>query len=429
MISQLKQLNMNKAKVVTMLPSEQAVLNEGERYLPKFRAYNAAMHLGHMASYRQALRHSYGRRVLDIGCGVGYGAFFLAGYGAKNIAALDLGALTLKYAKAHYPHPKLNYTQGNALMLPFQNGSFDFVFSSQVIEHVPDVDAFLQEIRRVLSPTGEYLIVTPNQALFSPSGTSANPHHVSEMNWAVFRQNLTAVFPKTIFYGIPQKCLQTPSGVTVPVTKPNRDIRLTDYIPQTHDLDVCENMVALGHLHHAETQAEALPPALAELAHTLLPIFWDNRVNKWMLLGYYGADENYPPLEQQLGQTLRIQFQTSLPNLYCVELDLAEELSYPLTITLIRWNADSATKEIVIQSSISPPLTTVELLFESIICTPNTQFMIEIQIKKRRLWPFGLYPSVKWATSPSEVRCWLDNNSVHLPIALRTMHQGLPQID
>ena len=50
------------------------ISNKGERYVPLVYSYNAAMHLGHMASYKLALRYAYGRKVLDLGCGTGYGA-------------------------------------------------------------------------------------------------------------------------------------------------------------------------------------------------------------------------------------------------------------------------------------------------------------------------------------------------------------------
>ena len=129
-----------------------AVTNAGERYLPLVKPYDASMHLGHMASYREALRYSHGRRVLDLGCGTSYGAFFLASHGARQVSAVDFGPEGLVYGAKVYRHPRLAYAQADGSRLPFTSASFDFVFSSQVIEHVPSPEVFLREIKRVLSP-------------------------------------------------------------------------------------------------------------------------------------------------------------------------------------------------------------------------------------------------------------------------------------
>lgn len=409
-----------------MLPSETAVLNEGERYLPNYRVYNAAMHLGHMASYREALRYSYGRRVLDLGCGVGYGAFFLASYGAANLVALDMGALTVQYAKTAYPHSKLRYLQGNALQLPFANASFDFVFSSQVIEHVPDARCFLREIRRVLTPEGTCLIVTPNQVLFSPVGTSANPHHISEMSWDVFEANFRDVFPQAHFYGIPQRCLYTPSGSTVPTTKPNEDIKLIDYVPQAHNLEECENMIGLGQ-NAAGYVLPALPSKIAELSQILQPIFWDKQAKQWVLLGLSGGATAGDAIEQKLGQKLTLHFISPLPQLYKIELDLFDELQYPLVIKLLRRGTNS-TEELVANLSILPPCKTIELVFAPLADSEGVHFIAEIHIDKKWYWPLGSSPKVRWAVARVGGKNWLGTELLRAPIVLRTLHQGLPEI-
>jgi ubiquinone/menaquinone biosynthesis C-methylase UbiE len=200
------------------------ITNEGERYLPDPRTYNAAMHLGHMASYREALRYSYGRRVLDIGCGVGYGAFWLASYGAQCVTAVDLGHVALQYAQHAYSHPRLRYIQADALHLPFADASFDFVFSSQVIEHVSSVEQFMREMRRLLAPDGFCLITTPNKTIFSPYDVT-NPHHPSEMTWGEYREAALGVFPRTRFCGIPQRCLTLLEPHKILLSKPIFDTR------------------------------------------------------------------------------------------------------------------------------------------------------------------------------------------------------------
>ena len=56
---------------------------------------------------------------------------------------------------------RLQQVTGTAL--PFADRTFDIVMSFDVFEHIPDSDAHLREVRRVLRPGGSYLIQTPNK--------------------------------------------------------------------------------------------------------------------------------------------------------------------------------------------------------------------------------------------------------------------------
>ena len=47
--------------------------------------------------------------------------------------------------------------------LPLDDASLDFAYCSEVLEHLPDPDAFLAEARRVMRPGGHFLITTPNE--------------------------------------------------------------------------------------------------------------------------------------------------------------------------------------------------------------------------------------------------------------------------
>ncbi len=50
----------------------------------------------------------------------------------------------------------------NANFLPFPTDSFDAVFLGELIEHIVELDPFIQELRRVLKPQGKLVITTPN---------------------------------------------------------------------------------------------------------------------------------------------------------------------------------------------------------------------------------------------------------------------------
>ena len=249
------------------------VSNQGERYVPLMAPYNAAMHLGHMASYKHALRYTYGKKILDLGCGSGYGSHFLASFGAKHVVAADVDAIALDYARKNYFLNRIRYVLLNRNnSLPFADQSFDFVFSSQVIEHLSDPVRFLQEIRRVLKTGAFCLVTTPNKKLFTPDPHSE--HHISEMDSSEYKKLGETIFFQVKMAGIPQNCLVTQPDNTVSA-KPNEDIALDDYRMRFDRVEECENMLLFGHTEANGTFEEKLPEKYMEVSLNLTPFFWD----------------------------------------------------------------------------------------------------------------------------------------------------------
>lgn len=137
----------------------------------------------HVVAYRFASARCAGLRVMDAGCGEGYGAAMLAERAAA-VSGVELVADVVAHARAAYPaqsHAGLEFLQADLCRLPLPDASFDTVVSFQVIEHLPNVAGYLDEIRRVLRPGGEFLCATPNRLTFTPdSDTPVNPFHVKE---------------------------------------------------------------------------------------------------------------------------------------------------------------------------------------------------------------------------------------------------------
>jgi SAM-dependent methyltransferase len=81
--------------------------------------------------------------------------------------------------------------------LPHPAGAFDLVVAFEVIEHLEDWRAFLEEARRVLAPNGQFMVSTPNRLYYTESrgAGGANPFHVHEFDFEEFRGALQAVFP------------------------------------------------------------------------------------------------------------------------------------------------------------------------------------------------------------------------------------------
>ena len=151
--------------------------SRGARTLPGIPEENY-WYRRHEAAYRMAARALRGRRairVLDAGCGEGYGASLLAG--TAEVHALDLDADTARHAARRYAAVRV--IRGDACALPYRSESFDAVLALQLLEHLFCADRFLRRVRSLLRPGGVLLLSTPNRATFSPDG-EPSPFHVYE---------------------------------------------------------------------------------------------------------------------------------------------------------------------------------------------------------------------------------------------------------
>jgi SAM-dependent methyltransferase len=111
-----------------------------------------------------------GDRVLDLGCGGGRHAFEAFRRGA-HVVAVDLsdgelpgvaGTLrAMSHAGEGRPGATGTVIRGDALRLPFPDGSFSRVVASEILEHVPDDAGAMREIARVLAPNGLAAVTVP----------------------------------------------------------------------------------------------------------------------------------------------------------------------------------------------------------------------------------------------------------------------------
>jgi ubiquinone/menaquinone biosynthesis C-methylase UbiE len=132
----------------------------------------------HRSRYTFAARYVAGARVLDAGCGPGYGSRILIGAGAAAVVGIDIDNATVVTARRRYPHPKVRFLCGSITSLPFGDGAFDAVVCLEAVEHVRDAELALREMRRVLRPEGIVLVSTPNASAYG--GYSGNPYHFRE---------------------------------------------------------------------------------------------------------------------------------------------------------------------------------------------------------------------------------------------------------
>ncbi|MCC7178051.1 MAG: class I SAM-dependent methyltransferase [Acidobacteria bacterium] len=160
------------------------------RFEPERMGYQWMVAAEHLARYAFAAEFCAGRRVLDVACGEGYGSALLARAGARAVVGVDVAAEAIASADARFAAPGVRYLVGDATDLPAVlegEAPFDLVVSFETIEHVPDVERFLDGIRAVLAPDGIVIISAPNEP--DPAGQgSANPYHRRAFSFDRFRE-------------------------------------------------------------------------------------------------------------------------------------------------------------------------------------------------------------------------------------------------
>jgi 2-polyprenyl-3-methyl-5-hydroxy-6-metoxy-1,4-benzoquinol methylase len=143
----------------------------------------------HRARYWAAAALANGRRVLDAGCGTGYGSEMLRDAGAASIAGFDLAEEAVRRTSARLGDGA-DVRLADIHALPFDDASFDLVVCFEVLEHVTEQEAAIAELRRVLAPDGVLVISSPNPLVY-PAG---NPHHVHELEPSALRELVAARF-------------------------------------------------------------------------------------------------------------------------------------------------------------------------------------------------------------------------------------------
>lgn len=161
----------------------------GERTVPGIAEENYWFRR-HEVVYLELLDHCRDAVAVDAGFGEGYGAARIAEV-ANRVIGVDYDGPAVAHVARSYP--EVAAVRGNLAALPLADGSADVVVNLQVIEHLWDQTAFLDEVFRVLRPGGRLLISTPNRITFSPGrDTPLNPFHTRELNAAELTELLGA---------------------------------------------------------------------------------------------------------------------------------------------------------------------------------------------------------------------------------------------
>lgn len=126
---------------------------------------------GQLGVLREVLGSVSGKRILDAGCARGRFTRRMASYGAR-MYGVDFTATFLTDARRNVPQAA--FTRGSLSALPFRPGTFDAVYSIEVLEHLPDTELAIREMARVLKPRGTLLILDKSLIGLNPSSGLPN---------------------------------------------------------------------------------------------------------------------------------------------------------------------------------------------------------------------------------------------------------------
>jgi SAM-dependent methyltransferase len=158
--------------MVSTLPSEKQRAREQWTRDPAGAAYGREYEFGTREFFDEVERHRYeeyapwmpevmgfdqfaGKRLLEVGCGMGTDLLQFARGGAK-VTGVDLTPRSIETSRHHleFYDQTGDFALADAEKLPFSNESFDVVYSNGVLHHTPDTDAAVREVHRVLEMDG-----------------------------------------------------------------------------------------------------------------------------------------------------------------------------------------------------------------------------------------------------------------------------------
>lgn len=131
----------------------------------------------HMTNYVFAANRIKNKLGLEIGCNKAYGTYYLSHF-AGRIIGIDIDLSNILLGVDVFPRGRFDLLAMDATMLGFKDDTFDFIFSSHLIEHIPldQHDNFVRECARVLKPDGTFYAATPNLEY-----NLKKPHHMDVM--------------------------------------------------------------------------------------------------------------------------------------------------------------------------------------------------------------------------------------------------------
>lgn len=135
----------------------------------------------HVHRYLWALPRVEGKRVVDVGCGSGYGTLLLS-WAAASVIGIDLDPTAIAHARQQFPEVDFREAAADEPL----GDEVDLAVCFEVLEHVADPDAVL---RAIATQSRRLLLSMPNPLA---TGSHLNPHHVNDWPLTRLKRRLRA---------------------------------------------------------------------------------------------------------------------------------------------------------------------------------------------------------------------------------------------
>lgn len=123
--------------------------------------------------------------ILDVGCGIGGSTLYLASKYRASAVGITLSPVQAARAMVRAETAGLaghvGFQVADALAMPFEDHSFDLVWSLESGEHMPDKEQFLRECCRVLKPGGRFIMATWCHRTAQPPLTVSEKDHLAQL--------------------------------------------------------------------------------------------------------------------------------------------------------------------------------------------------------------------------------------------------------
>lgn len=177
-------------------PTERLFFHDDSELGIEAHPYLTPSVLEHINRYMFSRSICYGKTVLDAACGCGYGSALLS-ENAKQVTGVDIEKSAIDYAKKYFSRSNIQFVCSDILEYS-STTKFDVVVSFETIEHVRDINCYINTVKKLLNEDGLFIVSTP---VAPANGVgSTNPWHINEFTEEYFTQFLQEHFTDVQYF-------------------------------------------------------------------------------------------------------------------------------------------------------------------------------------------------------------------------------------